>query len=132
MMSSAITGYPRGYCRAWIINRRQFREDLTVFTASTTEGEKKWKRSLALAKAKRKSCQETTGRKISCDIARFDVYFHFTGDCVVVSRAYPFSSSLISYEGVTLMDGGDSSSSESDFEDETARVCSTAGFLGGV
>ena len=41
-------------------------------------------------------------------------------------------SSLISYEDVTLMDGGDSSSSESDFDDDTARVCSPTGFLGGV
>ena len=74
--------------RVRIINRRQFREDLTVFTASTMEGEKKWKKgSLALAKAKRKNHQETTGRKISRDIARFDVYFHFTSDCVIVSRA---------------------------------------------
>ena len=31
------------------------------------------------------------------------------------------SSSLTTYEGITLTDGGDSSSSESDFDDETAQ-----------
>ena len=103
-----------------------------MFTASTMEGEKKWKkRMLALAKAERMRAAKKLRDETSAAISPIaDLTPTSTSPVTVSLSPEPGPSGLqqevsvavaTSNEGGILTDDGESSSSESDFDDETAQ-----------
>ena len=90
-----------------ILNWRQFRENLTVFTASTMEEEKKWKKRRPVRIQANSSVGVAVGIQQQPGPSRLQQE-------VSVVAATPD-------EGSTLTDEGESSLSENNFDDKTAQ-----------